>query len=310
MPQAFDLTYLKHFGLDEHPFSLTPDTSFYYPTLSGREAGNVLLVALANHEGIVKISGEVGTGKTMLCRKLLNDLPEDVVTAFIPNPALQPQPLYHAIATELGLTPDPQERFAALGQMLQRHLIELRAAGKRALVCVDEAQAMPDKSLEALRLLTNVETEKHKLLQIVLFAQPELDERLQQPHLRQLRQRISFSHTLSPLEQDSIAGYLDFRLKQAGYRGAPLFKQRAVRLLQQASGGIPRLLNILAHKALLAAYGEGVWEVKPAHVRAAISDTEGLCMPRSRLKTGMITGGVGLMLVVCFLLGKYWGGTL
>lgn len=198
MPTAFDLTYLKHFGLDEHPFSLTPDTAFFYPTLSGREASDVLLVALANNEGMVKISGEVGTGKTMLCRKLLNDLSGDYITAFIPNPALQPQPLYYAIATELGLTPDPKERFATLGQLLQRHLIELRAQGKHALVCVDEAQVMPDKSLEALRLLTNVETEKHKLLQIVLFAQPELDERLQHKHLRQLRQRISFSYTLSP----------------------------------------------------------------------------------------------------------------
>ncbi|MCA1797479.1 MAG: AAA family ATPase [Geobacteraceae bacterium] len=310
MSPAFDLTYLKHFGLDEHPFSLTPDTSFYYPTLSGREAGNVLLVALANHEGIVKISGEVGTGKTMLCRKLLNDLPGDIVTAFIPNPALQPQPLFHTIATELGLTPAPQERFAALGQMLQRHLIELRAAGKRALVCVDEAQAMPDKSLEALRLLTNVETEKHKLLQVVLFAQPELDERLQQPHLRQLRQRISFSYTLSPLQDNSTAGYLNFRLKQAGYRGAPLFKPRTLRLLHQASGGIPRLLNILAHKALLAAYGEGMWQIKPSHVRAAIHDTQGVKLPPSRLKLGLITGGVSLILAVCFLLGRYWGGSL
>ncbi|MGM0416014.1 MAG: ExeA family protein [Thermodesulfobacteriota bacterium] len=310
MATAFDLTYLKHFGLDEHPFSLTPDTAFYYPTLSGREATNVLLVALANSEGMVKISGEVGTGKTMLCRKLLNDLPDDVVTAFIPNPALQPQPLYHAIATELGLSPDPRERFAALGQMLQRHLIELRARGKRALVCVDEAQAMPDKSLEALRLLTNVETEKHKLLQIVLFGQPELDERLQQSHLRQLRQRISCSYTLSPLQDSSTGEYLNFRLKQAGYRGAPLFKKRALKMLHRASGGVPRLLNILAHKAMLSAYGEGVWEIAPSHVRAAIDDTDGVTLPHSGAKLGLIATGVGLMLAVCFYLGKYWGTSL
>jgi len=310
MPTRFELTYLKHFGLDEHPFNLTPDTAFYYPTLSGREAGNVLLVALANNEGMVKITGEVGTGKTMLCRKLLNDVPADIITAFIPNPALQPQPLYYAIATELGLTPDPHAPFAALGQMLQRHLIELRAQGKRALVCVDEAQAMPDKSLEALRLLTNVETEKHKLLQIVLFAQPELDERLQQTHLRQLRQRISFSYALSPLQHESTSAYLDFRLKQAGYRGAPLFKKGALRALHKASGGIPRLLNILAHKAMLAAYGEGSWEVRPAHVRAAIRDTDGVSLPGSATKLGLTATAVAFMLGVCFLLGKYWGASL
>jgi MSHA biogenesis protein MshM len=310
MPTRFELTYLKHFGLDEHPFNLTPDTAFYYPTLSGSEASDVLLVALANNEGMVKISGEVGTGKTMLCRKLLNDLPEDIISAFIPNPALQPQALYHAIATELGLTPAPQERFATLGQLLQRHLIELRAQGKRVLVCVDEAQAMPDKSLEALRLLTNVETEKHKLLQIVLFAQPELDERLKQPHLRQLRQRISFGYTLSPLQDESTSAYLNFRLKQAGYRGAPLFNQRAIKLLHTASGGIPRLLNILAHKALLAAYGEGVWEIKPAHVRAASADTEGTSLSGSRAKLSLLATGVALMLAACFLLGKYWGASL
>lgn len=310
MPRAFDLTYLKHFGLNEHPFSLTPDTSFYCSTLSGREAGNVFLVALANNEGIVKISGEVGTGKTMLCRKLLNELSGDIISAFIPNPALQPQQLYYAIATELGLTPSPQERFATLGQMLQRHLIELRAQDKRALVCVDEAQAMPDKSLEALRLLTNVETEKHKLLQIILFAQPELDERLQQTHLRQLRQRISCSYTLSPLQDNGTGEYLNFRLKQAGYRGAPLFKQRTLRLLHTASGGIPRLLNILTHKAMLAAYGEGVWEIKPAHVRAAIEDTEGINKPCSRGKTSLLITGAALILAVCFFLGKYWGTSL
>jgi MSHA biogenesis protein MshM len=310
MDSAFELTYLKHFGLDEHPFSLTPDTAFYYPSLSGREAGNILLVALANNEGVVKISGEVGTGKTMLCRKLLNDLPADVITAFIPNPALQPQPLYHAIATELGLTPDPNERFATMGQLLQRHLIELRSEGKRALVCVDEAQAMPDKSLEALRLLTNVETEKHKLLQIILFAQPELDERLRQPHLRQLRQRISFSYELSPLNRESAAGYINFRLKQAGYRGAPLFTPGALRALHRASGGVPRVLNILAHKSLLSAYGKGVWEIKPAHVHAAIMDTDGIPQPPSRIKLGLFGVTLGVILAGCFLLGRYWGADL
>ncbi len=310
MAAAHDLTYLHHFGLRELPFSLTPDTAFFYPTTSAQEARNVLLVAMVNNEGIVKITGEVGTGKTMLCRKLLNDLPADVVTAFIPNPVLEPQQLYRVIATELGLSPEPQTPFTTLGEELQQHLISLRAQGKRTLVCVDEAQAMPDESLETLRLLTNLETEKHKLLHIVLFAQPELNERLQHKHLRQLHQRISFSYELSHLDAQTTAAYLTFRLGQAGYRGAPLFEPPALRLLYKASGGIPRLLNILTHKAMLAAYGEGAWEIKPAHVRASIKDTPGVALPSSLVTRILIGATLTMILALCFTLGKYWGATL
>ena len=310
MAQPYDLTYLHHFGLEEHPFSLTPDTGFYYPTRSGLEAGNVLLVALANHEGIIKITGEVGTGKTLLCRKLLNDLDADVATAFIPNPAQQPQQLYRSIAAEFGLQTEAQDAFADLNIKLQQHLLELCAAGRRTLICIDEAQAMPTKSLEALRLLTNVETEKRKLLQIVLFAQPELDQRLGQHNLRQLRQRISFSYELQPMQAETIAGYLNFRLEHAGYRGAPLFCSRAHRLLYTASGGIPRLINILAHKAMLAAYGQGKWCIDSGHVRAAIADTDGLTPRISTAKRSLYLAALGLILLVCFALGQHLGGIL
>ncbi|MBN2644964.1 MAG: AAA family ATPase [Desulfuromonadaceae bacterium] len=271
--------YLEHFGLRDKPFSLTPDTGFYFRTPSSQEAFNVLLVALNNEEGLVKVSGEVGTGKTLLCRKLLNELPESVVTVFLPNPLLQPQQLYRAVAAELGVETADTAAAADLVEQLQKRLIALRGDEKRVVVCVDEAQSMPTETLEALRLLSNVETEKRKLLQIVLFGQPELDERLSGRALRQLRQRIGFSYRLQPLDYATTRGYLQHRLYLAGYRGAPLFSTRAERQLFKASKGIPRLINILAHKALLAAYGRGLNRIGVRQVQAAIADTEGLSSP-------------------------------
>ncbi len=271
--------YEDHFGLRQAPFSLTPDTGFFFRNDAHVEALQVLRVALDAGEGFIKVTGEVGTGKTLLCRLLLNSLDEQWVTAWVPNPYLDPDALRRAIADELRVALGPTPRQHTLVKKLQERLIELAAGGKRVAVIIDEAQALSDESLEALRLLSNLETETRKLLHVVLFGQPELDQRLAQPQLRQLRQRIGFGYRLQPLDADGVALYLQHRLSVAGYNGRPLFAQRALRRLHRASGGIPRLVNVLAHKALLLAYGRGLREVSEAEVALAVRDTDGAQAP-------------------------------
>jgi len=272
--------YLEHFGLRELPFSLTPDTSYYFELASHREALNVLLVALRSGEGFLKLTGEVGTGKTLLCRKLLAAIEHEAETAYVPNPFLNPNALRLAVAEELGLRfPRNLGQHRLLKQLTAR-LIAVHRGGRRAVLVIDEAQALPDDSLEAVRLLTNLETEKTKLLQVVLLGQPELDARLAQPRLRQLRQRIAFSHRLRPMDEAECGAYLTHRLVIAGRQGPSPFEPGAVRLLHRASRGIPRLVNILAHKALLVAFGRGDRSVAAAHVRRAIRDTEDAHLPR------------------------------
>jgi MSHA biogenesis protein MshM len=266
--------YESHFGLREPPFGITPDTSFAYAGNSHQEALNTLLVAARNGEGFMKVTGEVGTGKTLLCRRFLRDLdPARFVSAYIPNPYLDPQTLMLALAEELGVKLDRQADHHHLLRELNHALLDFARAGKTVVACMDEAQAMPQETLEALRLLTNLETEKRKLLQVVLFGQPELDERLAQESIRQLRQRITFQYRLSALSAAEVEQYLAHRLRVAGYRGSRLFLPAAVRRLHRASGGVPRLINIIAHKSLLLAFGEGVQQVQPHHVRSAAADT-------------------------------------
>lgn len=270
------MMYLEHFGMHEPPFSITPDTSYFYNYGSSQNAMNVLLVALRSGEGFIKISGEVGTGKTMLCRKLLNILDGEFVTAYLPNPCLTPAGLRAALADELSISYARNMGQHRILKLIQDRLIELHAQGRRVVLLLDEAQALPDDSLEALRLLTNLETEKSKLLQVVLFGQPELDARLAQTHLRQVRQRISFSYRLESIDRDGLDGYLSHRLLVAGYHGKPLFTADAMEILFRVSRGIPRLINILAHKTLLAAYGRGASNVVREHVNLAVDDTEGV----------------------------------
>ncbi len=266
--------YEQHFQLREAPFGLTPDTSYFYNYAAHQEALNVLLVALRMGEGFIKVTGEVGTGKTLICRKLLNMLNGEFFTAYIPNPFMEPTALRYALADELSLEVSGNVGQHRLSRMITDRLIELRSIGEKVVLILDEAQAMPENSLEALRLLTNLETEKNKLMQVVLFGQPELDERLRQPHVRQLRQRISFSCKLHPMNRAGVDGYLEHRLEIGGHSGTSLFSDGAKRLLYRASRGIPRLVNILAHKSMLAAYGEGGQQVLPSHVRSAIRDTD------------------------------------
>lgn len=287
--------YLAHFGLREQPFSLTPDTSFFFACSSYQEALNTLLVAARNGEGFIKIVGEVGNGKTLLCRKFLATLNDNstsetnaigtqdealaprskgrFATAYIPNPYLEPRSLLLALADEFRIQLDKNVDQHELLKQLTLALLNFAREGKRVLVCLDEAQAMPLESLEVLRLLTNLETEKRKLMQVVLFGQPELDERLKQNSVRQLRQRISFQYELKGLQRDELDRYLRYRLTVAGYAGETLFSKAAVARMHRVTRGTPRLVNIIANKALMLAYGEGRQLVLPRHVGAAAADT-------------------------------------
>lgn len=266
--------YLEHFQLNELPFKITPDTEFYFNHVNHHEAINVLAVALKSGEGFIKITGEVGTGKTLLSRKLLKLVERSFVTAYISNPYLTPETLIMALAEELGIRFPRNISQHHLLQLLTRKLEEINKSGKRALICLDEAQALPIESLEALRLLTNIETEKNKLLHVVMFGQPELDERLNEQAIRQLKQRITFSYKLKPFERNSVADYINYRLNVAGYNGAPLFNKGAINLIHKASNGVPRLINILSHKSLMVAFGKGSHRVTKKYARMAIRDTE------------------------------------
>ncbi len=270
--------YARYFGLRELPFGITPDTGYYFAHASQQEALNMLLAAIRMGEGFLKVTGEVGTGKTLLCRKFLAVLAADerFATAYIPNPYLEPLALIEAIAAELSLPLIHGQGQHALLTSLTQHLVSSYAEGRRVVLCLDEAQAMPTETLESLRLISNLETEKGKLIQIVLFGQPELDERLQERSVRQLRQRIAFSCRLAPLSLSDTDDYLRHRLHVAGYDGPTLFNKSAVRILFRASNGVPRLANILAHKALMAAYGEGSALVRGHHMRLACADTESI----------------------------------
>jgi MSHA biogenesis protein MshM len=267
------VNYLRHFGLREAPFGITPDTSFFYACRSTQEALNTLLIALGNGEGFIKITGEVGTGKTLLCRKFLATLDANWASAYIPNPNLEPRALVLAIAEELAVAVQPDVDQHHLLRGITRALLDHARHGRRVVLCMDESQGMPLDTLETLRLLTNLETEKRKLLQVVLFGQPELDRKLASESIRQVRQRITFQCVLRGLHKDEIGAYIEHRLAIAGRVGGPLFDASALRALHRASRGVPRLVNILAHKALLLVFGEGGRCASRRHVHAAAVDT-------------------------------------
>lgn len=296
--------YLEHFKFREFPFALTPSTNFFCSLPVYKEALNTLIVGLYNGEGFIKIIGEVGTGKTLLCRKLLNSLTKGFVTAYIPNPDLSPDGIRKAFAKELGVEFSDQADQYELLNLLTGKLLWLHGEGKRVVLIIDEAQTLSDRNLEAVRLLSNLETESAKLLQIVLFAQPELDERLRQPNLRQLQQRITFSYHLAPLRRGELDAYLCHRLAIAGYDQNYLFSPKACDLLARASRGIPRIINMLCHKALLVTYGYGDNLVEKSSMRKAIQDTE--CAEKSfDFNVGYMTAAVLLLLGLALTLKYY-----
>lgn len=274
--------YSRHFSLREAPFSITPDSAFFYPHEGVQAALNMLLVALRSGEGFLKIVGEVGCGKTVLCRQLLKTLQGECVTAYIPNPDMGPDDLLMALISELGVDLSPplnrHKVFNALRDCLLRHA----EAGRRVVVCIDEAQAIPVRTVESLRLLSNLETEKRKLLQLVLLGQPELDEKLARPEIRQLLQRITFSEYLGPMMVQRVPTYLEHRLATAALSNATdikVFEADAAQAIARFSGGVPRLINVLAHKCLMLAYGENEHRVTVRHVRMAAADTPGVLAP-------------------------------
>ncbi len=317
--------YCKHFDLREPPFGLTPDTSFFFNSSSYQEALNVLLVAVRNGEGFIKITGEVGNGKTLLCRKFLatlnqgaesitpigtQDTNADVVpgqryrTAYIANPYIEPRTLLMALADEFRVPYDENVDQHQLLKGLTIALLNYARNGQHALVCLDEAQALPLQTLEVLRLLTNLETEKRKLLQVVLFGQPELDAHLAQYSIRQLRQRISFQYDLKGLRFDELERYVRHRLRVACYKGEALFEKSAFAKLHRVTKGTPRLVNIVAHKALMLAFGEGVYHVSAKHIAKAASDTPEACRDWQPWWVALGVIVLLLMLVIVFWMIK------
>lgn len=265
--------YLDYFGLKEAPFRITPNTEYWY---AGGQRGATLaalLYAIGQGEGIIKVVGEVGSGKTMLCRKLVAQLPDRIDSVYLGNPTLTPDEVLAAILADLGFDAPEDGRRARLAQ-LDAALLARHASGRRVVVFVEEAQGIALDSLEFLRLLTNLETATDKLLQIVLFGQPELDAHLADPRIRQLKDRITLSLNLSPLNEAEVAEYLRSRLSVAGYRGPDLFPRAVVARLARLSGGLSRRINVLADKTLLAAYAAQTHTLTLAHLDAAASDAE------------------------------------
>jgi MSHA biogenesis protein MshM len=275
------------YGVSEMPFSLVPNTQFYLALPSHNECFNMLMFSIASGEGFMKVTGEVGTGKTLLCRRLLNTLEtEEYYTAYLPNPRLSPIELKLAIAKELEISDLDTTRDRDLLDAISLRLIDLALNKKKVIVIIDEAQALPEETLEELRLLTNLETENQKLIQIVLFGQPELDEIISLHHFRQLRQRITFSHKLEALSKKSVEYYVQHRMIVAGYNGEPIFENGAIKLLFKASKGTPRLINILSGKAMLIAFSRGQKKVKKSMINSAIKDTEGVSIKSNWLAWG------------------------
>jgi type II secretory pathway predicted ATPase ExeA len=296
--------YLEHFGLTEPPFKITPVTEFFFSGANRGEILDALVYAITDGEGIVKISGEVGSGKTMLCRMLLERLPSNIKAIYLANPSMSRDELLYAIADRLDLDLEGK-RVNIILQTLQNHLEEMYERGERCVVLVDEAHAMPLETLEELRLLYNLQVGKHKLIQIVLFGQPELDEKLEQSNMRQLKDRIVHHFNILPISRQVINDYLMFRMRAAGYKGPDVFSPAAVQLIGKASQGLMRRVNILADKSLLAAFVENTHNIESRHVLAAIRDTEmtGKRSPFSRKSIAMVGGG---LLFAATLAGAGW----
>ncbi|CAH6861451.1 MSHA biogenesis protein MshM [Vibrio chagasii] len=276
--------YQAHFGFEQLPFTLTPNTDFFYGLAPHFEAIQTVISALEMGEGVIKVTGEVGTGKTMVCRMLVNHLKDCTALIYLPNPVLSGADLRHAVAKELDLT---VENEASLVDNIQHKLIQLHNSGLRVVAVIDEAQALSDEALETLRLFGNLETEDKKLLQIVLLGQPELDARLEAYHLRQFRQRITFSSTLRALTLDETVAYIDNRIAKSG-GNSELFSLNQKKAICRSSQGIPRLINQLCHKALLLSFSESKKNIDNQHLFSAMHETYDACKPK--FKTPILWG--------------------
>jgi MSHA biogenesis protein MshM len=299
--------YFSYFGLAQAPFKITPDTRLFFPGGNRGAVLESLVYAVTSGEGIVKVVGEVGSGKTMMCRMLARELPENTEIVYLANPSLAPEHILHAIAFELKLPAAASDSRLKVLHILQDYLIQRHAHNVRVVTFIEEAQGMPIETLEEIRLLSNLETQDEKLLQIVMFGQPELDETLATPRIRQLKERITYSFYLTPFTAQQVAEYLTTRLRACGYKGMGLFTRGAVRRLTRNSRGLVRRINILADKSLLAAYAANTVQVSAGHVRRASRDSE---FGTGRRRVGRLIG-----IVACVVLavgGALWwaGGVL
>lgn len=279
--------YTAFFGLREKPFALSPDPRFLFLSAAHREALAHLLYGIEQGEGFIAVTGEVGTGKTTLCRTLLRRLGPEVEVAFLFNPKLSAHELLEAILIELGLEKPGGSARELVGE-LNHFLLERRQQGRRVLLIIDEAQGLAPDTLEQIRLLSNLETETEKLIQILLLGQPELDAMLESEELRQLRQRVAVRWRLAPLSREETSEYVRHRLRvAAGVDRDHVFSEAAVREAFRRSHGVPRVVNLLCDRALLAAFGESAPVVQAAHVARAARETGAGVAPPSRAAAGL-----------------------
>ncbi len=265
--------YLEFFGLTEFPFNITPDPKYLYFSPRHREAMDLLLYGIANRKGFIELTGEVGCGKTTMLRAVLSRLPHDVETALVLNPCLNEDQLLRAILNDLGLSVKGNDRLAYVEQ-LNEFLLMQADRGHNVLIVIDEAQDLQPEVMEQVRLLSNLETDEHKLMQIVLAGQPELRDRLAQHDLRQLRQRILIRCHLSPLEPHEVVEYIVHRLRVAGAGPEVRFEPEAVEQIHAYAGGVPRLINAICDLAMLSAYASQSRTIGVSQVRKALQQLE------------------------------------
>jgi general secretion pathway protein A len=298
--------YTEFYGLGEKPFSLTPDPRYLFLSASHREALAHVLYGIEQGEGFIAVTGEVGTGKTTLCWTLLERLGPDTEVAFVFNPMLSGDELLRALSAEFGLPSDGMSRMQ-LGDQLNRFLLDQRRAGRRVLLIIDEAQNLPAQTLEEIRLLSNLETSTSKLLQILLFGQPELDAKLESRELRQLRQRIGVRWGLQALNRAETREYVRHRLRMASGAQLELFSEAALREVHRRSGGVPRLVNLICDRSLLAGYAAGVNPVGPGVVIRAAREIVG---PKRRRWLASLWPGGRAVVVAAALVGLVVVGSL
>lgn len=293
--------YCDFFGLKAAPFRVTPDTSLFYAGGEREALLNAIVYAISHGDGMVKVVGEVGSGKTMLTRMLEKSLPDTVTIIYLPNPSLAAKDLVFAIGHELGIELDHSQTKTHALLAIQKKLLEIHASNQRVVVFIDEAQCMPLDTLEELRLLTNLETETDKLLQLVLFGQPELDDHLSHPSVRQIKERIIHNLYLKPFTPAEVAEYLAFRLHKAGYNGSPLFSPSALKALSKYSDGLPRRLSILADKSMLAAFAAQLSTISAKEVRTAYGDNEANIRSTSTKRPGMLPMTLGVATIIAII---------
>lgn len=303
-----DIPYLEYFGLTEKPFGLTPDPHFYFETETHREALSHLEFLLSQKEGFALIYGDVGLGKTTISRIFLSSLDRNVYnTALILNPIMEEAELVKAVSRELGLNTDGLSRKEVFDQ-LERFLLEEHRKGREMVLAIDEAQLLSKDLLEFIRILSNIETEKEKIIRIVLFAQPELVEKLKKPNMRYLSQRITVTCRLKPFSESEVGSYINYRLVKAGSRGLPSFKKSAVKLIYEASGGYPRLVNILSDRCMLALYGRSKESVDRRTVADVLNEENVSLASVTKRRSSVRVYRVAvfaLIIVVFILLGAF-----